>query len=68
MALTDDPRNIDTEVSNIEPYTLRRLLGANFAIIRNLLFGGAGVNGTFTASSGQTITVTNGIITEIVEP
>lgn len=37
----------------------------NFLRIRNFLSGGVGVTDTFTTMDGKTITVTNGIITDI---
>lgn len=46
-----------------------RYLHENFSRIKlllDVLTDGAGVNGTFTTTDGKTVTVVNGIITEIV--
>ena len=41
-------------------------LERNFQILRSLLENGDGVSGTFTTADSKTVTVTNGIITNIV--
>lgn len=68
MPLANDPQNIDTQIDRGVNILLRRLLSNNFAIIKNIMSTGKGVSDTFTTNDGKTITVENGIITEITTP